>query len=214
MITVHHLDNSRSQRVLWLLEELGLDYEILFYKRLPIGIAPPELKAVHPLGKAPVVDLDGQRVAESGAVVELIVERYGGGRLMPARDSAEYVRYIEWLHYPEGSVSLATSMTMFGRVFQVENAIYQAYVKSQVDLHLSYIAAELADSPFLIGADLTAADIQLTFTLQAARRSKLLDEHPGLTAYVERMEARPAYRRAVDKGGPFTLKIGAASSKP
>lgn len=209
MITVHHLDNSRSQRVLWLLEELGLEYEIVFYKRLPIGIAPPELKAVHPLGKSPVVDLDGQRVAESGAVIELIVERYGAGRLMPARDSAEYVRYVEWLHYPEGSVSLPTSMTMYGRLFKVENPIYQGYVQHQVDLHLGYITAELGDRQFLIGSDLTAADIQLTFTLQAARRSKLLDAYPSLTAYVERMEARAAYQRAVDKGGPFTLKIGA-----
>ena len=212
MITVHHLDNSRSQRVLWLLEELGLEYEIVFYKRLPIGLAPPELKVVHPLGKSPVVDLDGHRVAESGAAVELIVERYGGGRLMPARDSADYLRYVEWLHYPEGSVSLATSMTMFGRVFQVESAAYQAYVKSQVDLHLGYIAAQLGERQFLIGSELTAADIQLTFTLQAARRSRLLDAYPSLTAYVERMEARPAYQRAVDKGGPFTLKLGAPRS--
>ena len=212
MIKVHHLDNSRSQRVLWLLEELGLDYEIVFYKRLPVGVAPPELKAVHPLGKSPVVEFDGHRIAESGAAVELIVERYGGGRLMPARDSAEYLRYVEWLHYPEGSVSLTTSMTMFGRVFQVESAIYHAYVKSQVDLHLGYIAAELGERHFLLGGDLTAADIQMTFTLQAARRSKLLTEYPSLIAYVERMEARPGYRRAIEKGGPFTLKIGAGSS--
>lgn len=208
MIKVHHLDNSRSQRILWLLEELGLDYEILFYKRLPIGLAPPELKAVHPLGKAPVVDLDGQVVAESGAAVELIVQRYGDGRLAPAPSSPDYVRYIEWLHYPEGSLSLPNSMMMFGRVFRVENAIYQSYVQGQVDLHLGYVASVLEGKQFLIGSALTAADIQLTFSLQAARRSKLLDAYPTLTAYVDRMEARPAYQRAVDKGGPFTLKIG------
>jgi glutathione S-transferase len=208
MITVHHLDNSRSQRILWLLEELGLDYKIVFHKREPTGFGPASLKGVHPLGKAPVVELDGQRVAESGAAVELITQRYGGGRLMPAADSADYVRYIEWLHYPEGSVSLATSMTLFGRVFRVENELYKGYVQSQVDLHLAYIANELSGREFLIGSDLTAADIQLTFTLQAARRSKLLESHAALLRYVERMEARAAYQRAIDKGGPFTLKLG------
>lgn len=208
MITVHHLDNSRSQRVLWLLEELELQYDIVHYKRLPIGLAPPELKAAHPLGKAPVVELDGQKVAESGAVVELIVERYGSGRLMPDRDTPDYVRYLEWLHYAEGSASLATSMTMFGRVFSVDNPGYQAYVKSQVDLHIGYIASELSGREFLVGTSLTGADIQLTFTLQAARRSKLLEGHTGLLAYVERMEARDAYQRAIAKGGPFSLKIG------
>jgi glutathione S-transferase len=208
MIKVHHLDNSRSQRILWLLEELGLDYEIVFYKREPSGFAPASLKGAHPLGKAPVVELDGQRVAESGAAVELITQRYGGGRLMPAIDSPDYVRYIEWLHYPEGSISLGTSMTLFGRVFNVDNAIYKGYVQSQVDLHLSYVQAELAGRAFLVGKDLTAADVQLTFTLQAARRSKLLTPYPELVAYVERMEARAAYKRAIDKGGPFTLKLG------
>jgi glutathione S-transferase len=208
MITVHHLDNSRSQRILWLLEELGLEYDIVSYKRLPIGLAPPELKAVHPLGKAPVVELDGQVVAESGAAIELIVQRYGGGRLAPSASSPEYVRYIEWLHYPEGSLSLPSSMNMFARVFRIENAAYQSYVQSQVDLHLGYVVGQLEGKQFLIGDALTAADIQLTFSLQAARRSKLLEPHPTLNAYVERMEARPAYQRAIDKGGPFTLRFG------
>ena len=208
MITVHHLDNSRSQRILWLLEELGLDYSIVHYKRQPTGLAPPELKQVHPLGKSPVVDLDGQLVAESGAAVELITQRYGAGRLQPASSSPDYVRYIEWLHYPEGSVSLATSMTLFGRVFRIDNPAYNAYVQSQVGLHLGHIANALEDREFLIGDSFTAADIQLTFTLQAARRSKLLEPYPGLGAYVDRMEARDAYKRGVDKGGPFNLRIG------
>jgi glutathione S-transferase len=208
MITVHHLDNSRSQRILWLLEELGLEYSIVFHKREANGFGPASLKTVHPLGKAPVVDLDGQIVAESGAAVELITQRYGQGKLMPPADSADYVRYIEWLHYPEGSVSLATSMTLFGRVFRVENAVYKGYVQSQVDLHLAYITSALEGRQFLIGTTLTAADIQLTFTLQAARRSKLLEPYPSLLAYLDRMEARDAYKRGVEKGGPFTLKLG------
>lgn len=208
MITVHHLDNSRSQRILWLLEELGLEYKIVKYKRLPVGLAPPELKAVHPLGKAPVVELEGRVVAESGAAVQLIVQLYGGGKLAPDTSSDDYVRYIEWLHYPEGSFSLPSSMALFGRVFRVENAAYQAYVQSQIDLHLGYVSAALSSKEFLIGDAFTAADIQLAFSLQAARRSKLLDGHATLNAYVERLESRPAYQRAVEKGGPFALGFG------
>jgi glutathione S-transferase len=208
MIKVHHLDNSRSQRILWLLEELELSYEVVPYKRLPIGFAPPELKAVHPLGKAPVVDLDGQIIAESGAAVELIVQRYGAGRLAPEPSSSDYVRYIEWLHYPESSFALPSSMALFGRVFRVDNPGYQAYVQSQLDLHLGYIANTLAGKEFLIGTSLTAADIQLTFSLQAARRSKLLGPYAALETYVERMEARAAYQRGIDKGGPFSLGFG------
>lgn len=207
MITVHHLDNSRSQRILWLLEELELEYQIVFHKRQPIGLAPPELKGVHPLGKAPVVDLDGQLVAESGAAVELITQRYGGGRLMPEPASADYVRYVELLHYPEGSAAGPLGMMLFGRIFRVENAGYNAYVASQVELHLDYIDSVLEGREFAIGAQLTAADIQLTFTLQQARRSKVLEQRAGLLGYVARMEAREAYKRAVDKGGPFTLDI-------
>jgi len=208
MITVHHLDNSRSQRILWLLEELQLEYKLVQYKRLPIGLAPPELKAVHPLGKAPVVELDGQLVAESGAAVELIAARYGEGRLAPAPSSPDYVRYLEWLHYPEGSLALPQSMALFARVFRVDNAAYHAYVKSQNDLHLGYVASALEGRDFLIGQDLTAADVQLTFTLQMARRSKLLDPYQNLRDYVARMEARAAYQRSVDKGGPFSLQFG------
>ena len=208
MITVHHLDNSRSQRILWLLEELGLEYRIVKHKRLPVGFAPPELKAVHPLGKAPVVELDGRVVAESGAAVQLIVQLYGAGKLAPAPGSAEYVRYVEWLHYPEGSLSLPSSMALFGRVFNVDNALYQGYVQNQIDLHLNYVASSLSGRQFLVGDSLTGADIQLTFSLQAARRSKLLEPYAELNAYVERMEARPAYQRAIEKGGPFALGFG------
>lgn len=208
MITVHHLDNSRSQRILWLLEELGLEYEIVFHKRHPIGFAPPELKNVHPLGKAPAVVLEGVVVAESGAAVELITQRYGGGRLMPDPKSADYVRYIELLHYAEGSAAGYLGMLLFSRIFRVENAGYDSYVATHIALHLDYIEGLLKDREFLVGDQLTAADIQLTFTLQQARRSKVLDQRAELLAYIARMEERPAYKRAVDKGGPFTLKIG------
>jgi glutathione S-transferase len=208
MIVVHHLDNSRSQRILWLLEELELPYEIVQHKRQPIGLAPPEMKAVHPLGKAPAVVLDGHVIAESGAAVELITQRYGGGRLMPDPASTDYARYIELLHYAEGSAATYLTMAMFGRLFRVESEPYRAYVQGQVDLHMGYIAGLLGERAFFVGDQLTAADIQLTFTLQMTRRSKLLDAYPNLVGYVARMETRPAYQRAIDKGGPFTLRIG------
>jgi len=207
MIVVHHLNNSRSQRILWLLEELGQPYEIVQHTRQPIGMAPPEMKGVHPLGKAPAVELDGYVIAESGAAVELITQRYGHGKLMPDPASADYPRYLEMLHYPEGSASGFLSMAMFARLFQVHSDAFHAYVKSQVDLHMGYIAGLLEGRTFLVGDDLTAADIQLTFTLQMTRRSKLLDAYPDLLAYVARMEARPAFQRSVERGGPFTLDL-------
>jgi glutathione S-transferase len=207
MITVHHLDNSRSQRILWLLEELELEYEIVQHKRLPTGLAPAELKGIHPLGKAPIVEIDGYVMAESGAAVELITLRHGRGRLMPDPESADYPRYLEMLHYPEGSAVGPLSMALFGRLFRVESQAYQSYVRAQVELHIGYIAGLLQGREFLVGEQLTAADIQLTFTLQMARRAKLLDERAGLLSYIARMESRDAYKRAIDKGGPFTLDI-------
>jgi glutathione S-transferase len=207
MITVHHLNNSRSQRILWLLEELELEYRIVQHTRQPTGMAPPELKTIHPLGKAPVVDIDGYVMAESGAAVELITLRHGRGRLMPDPASADYPRYLEMLHYPEGSAAGPLAMLLFGRIFQVENQVYERYVKGQIELHLDYIAGLLDGREFVVGDQLSAADIQLTFTLQMARRSKMLEGHASLLGYVARMEARSAYQRAIDKGGPFTLII-------
>ncbi|MFI5308994.1 MAG: glutathione S-transferase family protein, partial [Polyangiales bacterium] len=207
MITVHHLNNSRSQRILWLLEELGLEYEIVHHTRQPIGLAPAELKAIHPLGKAPIVEIDGYVMAESGAAVELITLRHGRGRLMPDQTAADYPRYIEMLHYPEGSAAGPLAMMLFGRLFRVENQAYHSYVAGQVELHIGYIDGLLHGREFLIGDQFSAADIQLTFTLQMARRSKLLEERTELLAYIARMEEREAYKRAIDKGGPFTLNL-------
>jgi glutathione S-transferase len=207
MITVHHLNNSRSQRILWLLEELQLPYAIVKHQREPIGVAPAELKSFHPLGKAPVVDIDGYVMAESGAAVELITWRHGRGKLMPEPDAAEYPRYLELLHYPEGSASSPLGMLLFARVFRIENPAFESYVKNQVDLHLGYITGLLAGREFVLGDRFSAADIQLTFTLQMARRSKLLEERPQLLAYIAKLETRDAYKRAIDKGGPFTLDL-------
>ena len=200
MITVHHLDNSRSQRILWLLEELGLEYQIVFYKRQPIGLAPPELETVHPLGKAPVVDFDGKLVAESGAAVELIVQRYGRGRLMPDPASDDYLRYVELLHYPEGSMSAPLGMLLFSNVFRIDNAGYQS-LRGESDRPAPRLRRETARRTRVRDRrSLTAADIQLTFTLQHARRSKVLDPAPSL-AFVARMESRDAYKRAIERAG-------------
>jgi glutathione S-transferase len=212
MIKVHHLNNARSQRILWLLEELGLPYEVVRYERAASGFGPSALFELHPLGKVPVIEWDGQVIAESGAAVELITARLGGGRLMPAPDSADYVRYIEMLHYPEGSGALPWLMRLFSKAFGAETAAYAGYVKQQATNHLDYIAKLLADRPYIVGADFTAADIQLAFTMQMACRSPLFHERPVLVEYLRRLEARPAYKRALESGGmPYTLGLGDAT---
>lgn len=206
MIKVHHLNNSRSQRVLWLLEELQVPYEIVPYMRLPIGFAPPELRDAHPLGKAPVVELeDGQRVAESGAIVALLADRYGAGTLAVGPAEPEYVRYVELLHYIEGSLSLPLMMALFGKAFGVQNEIYAGYVAGQAALHLDYVQTLLEGREFLVGQRFTAADVHMTFLLQGARRSRFLADREQLMAYIEKMEQRPAHGRAIERGGPFEL---------
>jgi glutathione S-transferase len=209
MIKVHHLNNARSQRVLWLLEELDLPYEVVPYERMANGFGPPELRKLHPLGKLPVIEWDGQMIAESGAAVELITARLGGGRLMPAPDSAAYVRYVEMLHYPEGSGALPWLMRLFSKAFGVDNPALTSYVTQQATQHLDYIAKLLADQPYIVGPEFTAADIQLAFTLQMACRSSLFHERSVLVDYLRRVEARPAYERAIKRGGlPYALGLG------
>jgi glutathione S-transferase len=206
-ITVHHLNNSKSQRVLWALEELGLDYEIVFYKRNP-GFAPPELKQVHFLGKAPVVEIDGKVMAESGAIVEFLVARWGKGRLAPEPDSADYGHYLEMLHYPEGSFSMPAVWPLFFGAFQVENPGFIAYADQQIASQLDYVSKLLQPTGWLVGSDFTAADLQIAFILQTCRGLGRLEGRPGLQAYLAKLEARPAYQRAVERGGPFDLSFG------
>jgi glutathione S-transferase len=221
MITVHHLENSRSQRVLWLLEELGVPYEIKHYKRDPkTMLAPPELRAVHPLGKSPVV-MDGDLVlAESGAILEYLVDTYGNGRLAPARGTPERVRYSYWMHYAEGSVM---PPLLFKLVFDViENAPMPFFVRPfaraiagrakstfigpQITLHLDFIEAELAKNDWFVGSELTAADVAMSFPLEvAAGRAGLDRSRPKSMAFLDRIHARPAYKVALEKGGPFEV---------
>jgi glutathione S-transferase len=206
-ITVHHLNNSKSQRVLWVLEELGLDYEIKFYKRDP-GFAPPEMKQVHPLGKAPAVEIDDVVMAESGAIVEYLVDRHGAGKLAPDRASPHYGHYLEMMHYPEGSASMPVVFPLFIGAFGVQSEAFQGYAQQQIALQMDYISLLLKDREYLVDNKFSAADLQLTFILQTARGLGFLQGRQDILDYVARLEARPAYKRAIEKGGPFDLSFG------
>ena len=204
MLTVHHLNNSRSQRILWLLEELGTPYEIVKYQRMePIPLAPPELKEVHPLGKSPVITDGGKTIAESGAIVEYLIDTYGKGRMKPKAGTDDYWRYVEWMHYAEGSAMLPLLLALYAAMLGDGAALLRPRIDSEIASNLSYMEAGLGGRQFFVGNDLTGADIQLLFVLQAA--GSRLEPYPALVAYRDRMHARPAYKRGIDKGGPYQL---------
>src|SRR5262245_51368243 len=169
MITVHHLNNSRSQRILWLLEELELPYEIVKYQRMEgIPLAPPELKQVHPLGKSPVLDDGERRIAESGAIIEYILDTYGKGRLKPKPGTDDYWKYVEWMHFAEGSAMLPLLMALYATFLGDAAAVLQARIDAEIENHFSYMESRLGDRAFFVGTELTGADIQLLFVLEAA----------------------------------------------
>lgn len=206
MLTVHHLNNSRSQRILWLLEELDVPYRIEKYERLsPVPLAPPELKKVHPLGKSPVITDEGHTIAESGAIIEYILDRYGQGRLRPERGTPDHVRYIEWMHYAEGSAMLPLLLHLYAGFLGDAAAPLKPRIDSEIANHLSYIAGAVKGREFLVGNSLMGADIQIAFVLEAAQASGLLKGHSDLEKYLARLQQRPAYRRAVEKGGFYDL---------
>ena len=202
MLKIHHLNNSRSQRILWLLEELGTPYEIVFYQRgTPIPLAPPELKQVHPLGKSPVLEDNGKVIAESGAEIEYLIDTYGKGRFKPKPGSDEYWQYIEWIHYGEGSAMLPLLLALYSGMLGDAAAALKPRVDSEIANNLSYMEDRLGNRDFFVGKDLTGADIQLLFVLEAA--GARLDPFPNLVKYRARMQARPAYKRGIEKGGPY-----------
>ena len=208
MIEVHHLNNSRSQRILWLLEELGLDYTIVPYQRDPkTRLAPPELKVIHPLGKSPVIRDGGLVVAESAAIVEYLVGKYGDGRLAPPRDysSPEYVAYLHWLHFAEGSAMLPLLLKLYVSRLGEAGAPLHPRIESELKNHFDYMSAALGDRDYFVGDRLTAADIQLSFVLDAGASRGPLANYPHLMRLHERLKARPAYRRALERGGPYEL---------
>ena len=225
MIIVHHLNNSRSQRVLWLLEELGLEYEIRRYQRNPkTMLAPPELRAVHPLGKSPVITDGDLTLAESGAIIEYLTGKYGGRSslpsLVPAAGTPERIRYTYWLHYAEGSMMppllmklvfdrLARDpMPMFIRPIAriIAGRARSSFIDPQIARHLDYMEAELGKHAWFAGAEFSAADIQMSFPLEAASARAGLDaSRPKLWAFLQRIHERPAYLRALEKGGKYEL---------
>jgi glutathione S-transferase len=221
MITVHHLNNSRSQRVLWLLEELGVPYEVKRYERdAETMLAPASLRAVHPLGKSPVITDRAVTLAESGAIVEYLAANYGDGRLVPPAGTPERLRYTYWLHYAEGSAMPPLLMSLiFSRVRNapapffvrpiargIADKVMSSFVAPQIKLHLDYMEGELGKTTWFAGNDFSAADVQMSFPLEAAAARGGLDAgRPSLTGFLDRIHARPAYQRALALGGPYEL---------
>ena len=223
MITVHHLENSRSQRVLWLLEELGTPYTVKRYARDPkTMLAPAELRRVHPLGKSPVIDDQGTVVAESGAIVEYLVEAHGGGRLKPPPGTPEARRYIYWLHFAEGSLMPPLLVALiFAKVRSakvpffvkpilkgIAAQVHKAYIDPNVTSLLAFMEAELAQREWFAGDEFSAADVQMSYPLEAAaagRAGFTAQSHPKLHAWLLRCQARPAYQRALAAGGPYSV---------
>lgn len=206
MITVHHLNNSRSQRILWLLEELGRDYDIKSYQRdATTNLAPAELKAVHPLGKSPVITDDGVTVAESGAIVEYLIRKYGHGKLMPGEDTPDFISYLHWMHYAEGSAMLPVMLTLYTMRLGEAAAPLRPRLESEIANHFGYLESELGGREFFVGNKLSGADFQIVFVLEAAKSLGLLAPYAGLNAYLDRIHARPAYKRGVERGGRYDL---------
>jgi len=219
MLTVHHLNNSRSQRVLWLLEELGVPYEIVRYQRQPSMLAPKELRQIHPLGKSPVITDNGNTIAESGAIIEYIVDSYGEGRLIPPPKTPERLRYTYYLHYAEGSAMFPLLQKLIfsllpGRspalmrpvVGMISKKVLATMVDPQIRTHMDFWESTLSTSEWFAGAQFTAADVQMSFPLEAASaRGGLGPEHPKCLAFLARIHARPAYQRALEKGGPYQV---------
>ncbi len=220
MITVHHLNNSRSQRVLWLLEELAVPYEVKRYERdAKTMLAPAALLAIHPLGKSPVIVDGATTVAESGAIVEYLVDRYGGGRLIPPAGTPERLRYTYWLHYAEGSaMSPLLLKLIFDRVAngpapwpisvvarRIAATVQNSFISPQIKRHFDYIESELAAHTWFAGEEFTAADVQMSFPLEVSVvRAGSGSSRPRSAAFIERIHARPAYRRALERGGAYS----------
>jgi glutathione S-transferase len=219
MVVVHHLNNSRSQRVLWLLEELGVPYEVKRYERdAKTMLAPPELLAVHPLGKSPVIVDGAVTVAESGAIVEYLVDKYGAGRLIPPTGSAQRLRYTYWLHYAEGSAMPPLLLKLvFNRIAanpapwpisaiarRIASTVQDSFIDPNLKRHLDFMEAEMTANAWFAGEEFTAADIQMSFPLEAAAsRGGLNASRPKLMAYLDRIHARDAYKRALERGGKY-----------
>jgi glutathione S-transferase len=204
MLVVHHLNDSRSQRVLWLLEELDVPYEIRHYARdAKTRLAPPELAAVHPLGKSPVLQDSSQTVIESGAIVDYLIRHYGAGRLQPAAGTPDFEAYNQWLHYAEGSAMLPLMLKLYVSRLGEAGAPLAPRIDSELANHLGYVEHSLQGRDWLVGNTFSGADIQMSFVGEAARG--LRASYPAIDAWVKRFQQRPAYQRALQRGGPYAL---------
>jgi len=203
-LIVHHLNNSRSQRILWLLEEIGALYEIRFYDRDPeTNLAPAELLAVHPLGKSPVIEDDGRVIIESGAIVEYLCGRHGGGALVPERGTEDHVRHLEWMHFAEGSAMTPILLRVYTARLGAAAAPLEARITQQLESHFEYMESRLGPSGHFLGDALSAADIKLSFPAEIAVMQGLAPRYPKLAGFVNMCHDRPAWRRARDKGGAY-----------
>src|SRR5215475_4582982 len=208
MIIVHHLNESRSQRILWLLEEIGAPYEIKKYARdANTRLAPPELKAVHPLGKSPVVEIDGKVLGESGAIIEYLAERHGSPLAVAPNDPAR-ADYLYWLHFAEGSAMLPLLLKLYvGMLGEAGNTLMAMRIEPEIDNHLAHANAALGEGDYFVAKRFTAADIEMSFVLDAAKMRGGLERYPNLLRARAANQARPAYQRALERGGPY--KMGA-----
>jgi glutathione S-transferase len=204
MIIVHHLNNSRSQRILWLLEELAIPYELKCYQRDPkTNLAPPELKAINALGKSPVIEDGAQKLIESSAIIDYLIRRHGDGRLQPDPSTPTYDEYVQWLHFAEGSAMLPLMLNLYvGRLGEAGAPLHPR-INSEVANYLSYLDTALSQSDYLLGDEFSAADIQMSFIGEIARAQGKLGDYPHITAWIERFQARPAYQAALKKGGKY-----------
>jgi len=206
MISVHHLNDSRSERILWLLEELGLPYEIRKYERdAKTRLAPDTLKAVHPLGKSPVITDGDRTVHESGAIIDYIIRRHGNGRLQPAPDTAAYDTYVQWLHYAEGSAMLPLMLHLYTGRLGDAAAPLRPRIDDELANHLGYVDRALEGKEFLLGADFTGADIQMSFIAEIAGAFRLRPAYPAMDGWIKRLHQRPAYQAALERGGPYSM---------
>ena len=217
MLTIHHLNNSRSQRILWLLEELAIPYQVKRYERdSKTMLAPPELRAIHPLGKSPVITDGAHTIAETGAIVDYIIGTYAEGRMIPPPNSDDRLRYTYWLHFAEGSAmpplvmtlvfnAVATRAPFFIRPIakSISDNVQKNFLRPNIDAQLALMEAELARSAWFAGADFTAADVMMSFPVEAAQSRGGLGPHPKLQAWLTTIHARPAYQTALSRGGPY-----------
>src|SRR5258706_11214035 len=208
MIKIHHLNNSRSTRIIWLMEELGEPYQIVPHKRDPNTFRSPQtLERVHALGKAPVIEDGALLLAESGAIIEYLVLTYGRGKLGPAPGGPSWARYIELLHFAEGSAMFPLLTHLLGMLTGGLSDGLKGFITPDIAKTLKYLDAEVARNGYLMAEGFTGADIQMSYVIEMARMGKLHEPYASLEAWMSRLEERPAYKRAIERGGPVRLPI-------